>query len=72
MTGWDIRVVLHPLSLYGSTYSVQVAMPEYDQNCVVGVLNKCKTKKNKQSGIFRVVLKVELWVKGIVIEVLLE
>ena len=30
MTGWDIRVVLHPLSLCGSTYSVQVAPPQYD------------------------------------------
>ena len=30
MTGWDIRVVLHPLSLCGSTYSVQVALPQYD------------------------------------------
>ena len=47
-TGWYI--VLHPLSLCGSTYSAQVAPPQYDLNCVQRALkiqNQNKQKLNR-------------------------
>ena len=44
--GGEVHVVQHPLSLFVSTYSVPVALSQYNLKCIDGV-KKSKTSNNK-------------------------